>query len=120
MNKAKRRLNRLKKEQGSLDRAMKERALAEHKKETSARSFMARGYDLAGQPIHYELKSEPGTDGGMITCSGSTRTTFLQGDDWAAINQEVDVIWKQARWKKIGTTKAQKLQDELLSNYFEV
>ena len=95
MNKAKRRLNRLKKEQGELvpkgcsfeklleerkegyapkERALKERALAEHQKETTETIIVARGYDLAGQAIHYDLKGELGTDGGMITCSGSSRT----------------------------------------------
>ena len=68
---------------------------------------------------HYELREHPGGISGDIVRSSCSRCGFLQGDDWEQVKSEVDDIWKQVRWKKIGKARAQQMQDDLLSQYFE-
>jgi len=78
-----------------------------------------RGYDLGGKRIDYDLRKELGTDGGEITNSYNDRTVYLQGSDWYDLCDQIDAVWKQVRWKKMGQAKAQMIVNDYLSEYFE-
>ena len=51
-----------------------------------------RGYDLAGQKIHYYLTAHEGCYCGSIINSMGTREVFLQGDDFIDLEQEIEHI----------------------------
>ena len=88
-------------------------------KYSESEDIRERGYDLSGKRIDYDLRKELGTDGGEITNSYNDRTVYLQGSDWYDLCDQIDAIWKQVRWKKLGQTKAQVLVNLTLSEYFE-
>ena len=78
-----------------------------------------RGYGRDGEALHFTLDEYSDGYTGLITNNLSDRTVFLQGDDFEQVRKDIEDIQKQLRWKKIGKAKAQQLQDELLSQYFE-
>lgn len=55
--------------------------------------------------------------GGYITFKGEDTGAFIQGDDYYQLEDELDTLWKQVRWKKIGNRRAAEIQDSILSEY---
>lgn len=54
---------------------------------------------------------------GYITKNGEETGAFLQGEDYDALEAELETLWKMVRQKKMGTRRAVEISDHLLSNY---
>ena len=75
-----------------------------------------RGYDCWSQPVQYWLNNLP--TGCMIFNTASKRTIFLQGDEALDVEKQINNIWKQVRWKKIGNHRAIIMQSSILEEYY--
>ena len=57
--------------------------------------------------------------GGWISCDGEDTGAFLQGDDYYQLEDELEALWKQVKWKKMGQKRACDIQDSILSQYVD-
>ena len=77
-----------------------------------------RGYDLDGTPVKYELEELYEGSCGKIVNNISNIMVFLQEDDYFSIQKEIDKLWQQVKWKKMGVKHAREIQNDILSQYY--